>query len=157
MYACRNIWTSMAPTFQLRGNTSPGGSAWRFAIDHPPLGHLLLLFFFYVDDIEARRWTEVPSTIFWDLLQGFGCASYPTKNILPTHEIFVRPDSPHFPCKVKKSRWHYFLFCHKVSICASSLTHWRDATVGTRLFAPTGSPWAHPRRFLWAQQVYGRY
>jgi hypothetical protein len=28
---------------QLRGNTSPGGSAWRFAIDHPPLGHLLLL------------------------------------------------------------------------------------------------------------------
>ena len=29
--------------FQLRGNASPGGSAWRFAIDHPPLGHLLLL------------------------------------------------------------------------------------------------------------------
>jgi hypothetical protein len=29
--------------YQLRGNTSPGGSAWRFAIDHPPLGHLLLL------------------------------------------------------------------------------------------------------------------
>jgi hypothetical protein len=28
---------------QLRGNTSPGGSAWRFAIDHPPLGLLLLL------------------------------------------------------------------------------------------------------------------
>ena len=28
---------------QLRGNASPGGSAWRFAIDHPPLGHLLLL------------------------------------------------------------------------------------------------------------------
>ena len=43
-YTC----TSYVLYTQLRGNTSPGGSAWRFAIDHPPLGLLLLLLYRYL-------------------------------------------------------------------------------------------------------------
>ena len=50
MSSCESEYMAMSEAaksglyvIQLRGNTSPGGSAWRFAIDHPPLGHLLLL------------------------------------------------------------------------------------------------------------------
>ena len=98
----------------------------------------------YDDEIEARRWTDVPSTLFWGSLQDFGCASDPTKNIVITYKILVRPDSPHFPCMVKKSRWAYFLFCHKVSISASSVTHLTGCDGGNSPFRSDGQPMGSP-------------
>jgi hypothetical protein len=55
-----------------------------------------------------------------------------------------RPDSPHFLCMVKKSRWDCFLFCHKVSICASSVTHLTGYDGGNSPFRSDGQPVGSP-------------